>query len=97
MSENKQSYDLEVVYDEQINPLMAKIIAICKEHNMPMLASFQYAAKEVGKSDEEFFFCTTSLFQGDKRPIAKELRVAESTVRDGISSAVAFTITTTEA
>lgn len=35
--------DLEKVYDEKINPLMAQIIAICKEHNMPFVASFQYS------------------------------------------------------
>lgn len=30
----------ETVYDEQISPLMTKIIAICKEHGIPMLADF---------------------------------------------------------
>jgi hypothetical protein len=36
--------DNESVYDKQINPLMAQIIAICKEHNLPFVASFQYSA-----------------------------------------------------
>lgn len=44
--------DNEVVYDEQIHPLMAQIIAICKEHGIPMLASFVYAPGE---------FCTTHI------------------------------------
>lgn len=35
--------DNEKVYDEQIAPLMDKIIAICKEHNIPLACSFQYA------------------------------------------------------
>lgn len=31
----------EQIYDEQVNPLMQQIIAICKEHGIPMMASFQ--------------------------------------------------------
>jgi hypothetical protein len=53
----KPLYDLELVYDEQISPLMTQIIAICKEHRMPMLASFQYQRDE----DNGEAFCTTSL------------------------------------
>lgn len=36
-------YDLESVYDAEIAPLMAQIAAICKQHGMPMIASFAYA------------------------------------------------------
>lgn len=97
MKKNEQSYDLEVVYDEKINPLMAQIIAICKEHNMPMLAAFQYAVKDAGTEDAEFLFCTTTLFQADERPIAKELRIANHTVRNGAPGSFgAFTITTSQ-
>lgn len=42
----------EFVYDEQINPLMAKIIAICREHKIPMAATFEYAPGD---------FCSTLL------------------------------------
>lgn len=35
--------DLEHVYDEQISPLMAQIIAVCKEYGLPFVASFEYA------------------------------------------------------
>jgi hypothetical protein len=42
--------DNEAVYDEQIHPLMAQIIAICKERQIPMLATFVYAPDG---------FCTT--------------------------------------
>ncbi len=47
----------EDVYDEQISPLMSRIIAICKEHQIPMVAQFQYA------NDEENgpAFCTTAM------------------------------------
>jgi len=31
----------EQVYDNQINPLMAKILKICKQHKIAMLANFR--------------------------------------------------------
>ncbi len=55
------SWDKEAVYDEHISPLVAKIIALCKEHQIPMVAQFQIA------DDEENgpFLCTTTLpFKG---------------------------------
>ncbi|HEM7897003.1 TPA: hypothetical protein U2L33_001035 [Burkholderia cenocepacia] len=30
----------EQIYDEQISPLMTQIIAICKQHKIPIVASF---------------------------------------------------------
>jgi hypothetical protein len=33
--------DKEKIYDEQINPLMASIIEICREHKIAMFATFQ--------------------------------------------------------
>jgi hypothetical protein len=65
----KPAFDLEKVYDEQINPLMAKIIDICHEHKMPMVASFQF--KSDGKSDHDL--CSSALLDRDERPIAPEL------------------------
>lgn len=48
MSSDPRPFDPDVdnedVYDREIQPLMAKIIAICKEHNMPFVASFEFAA-----------------------------------------------------
>lgn len=35
--------DLEKIYDEQISPLMQQIIEICKNHDIPMFADFQYS------------------------------------------------------
>lgn len=31
----------EKIYDDQINPLMAKIIAICRENNIAFIANFR--------------------------------------------------------
>ena len=51
--------DKEAVYDEQIAPLMAQILAVCKEHGIPMVASFEYAPEQLctsaipGPSDDE--------------------------------------------
>jgi hypothetical protein len=59
----------EDIYDEQIAPLMKQIIAICKEHQIPMVAQFQY------DNDEEQGpgFCTTALPIGDACEKMKEL------------------------
>lgn len=43
----------ERVYDEQIAPLMAQIIKICKKEQIPMFADFQYSDKD---------FCTTCIY-----------------------------------
>lgn len=49
--------DLEKIYDEQIAPLMAQIIKIAHEHDMPFVASFQLT----GDEDEEGpLFCTSA-------------------------------------
>lgn len=54
---DKHHWTEEDVYDNQIAPLMAQIIAICKEKQIPMLATFQYCdTAEDGEG-----FCTTSL------------------------------------
>lgn len=46
----------EQMYDEQINPLMARIITICKEHNIPFVASFQLSADN---EDDGPLYCTS--------------------------------------
>lgn len=59
--------DLEAVYDEKIYPLMAQILAVCKEHRMPMIACFQFS--ETG-------LCTSTISNpaADKRfPMAYQL------------------------
>lgn len=59
--------DNEAIYDEQIAPLMTKIIAICKEHEIPMLACFQYAPNDL---------CTSSLpFGGMSERIGKAVAI----------------------
>ncbi|MEH4661078.1 hypothetical protein [Phytobacter diazotrophicus] len=69
-------FDLEQVYDEQINPLMTQIIAICKEHQMPMVCSFAY------KNDDEtgVSCCSTALNSFDGR-IVPVLNAAVQAIR----------------
>ena len=54
-----EAFDLEQVYDDEISPLMSKIIAICKEHKMPMIASFTFVSEE--ESEDCIGRCTTFL------------------------------------
>lgn len=78
----------EKVYDEKISPLMKQIIAICKEHKIPMIATFIYENDE--NSDEGA--ATTYLnFGGDDR-FSDCLSRAYKVLRVGIHSAMAITI-----
>ncbi len=54
---DKELFDLEAVYDEQIAPLMTQIIEICKRHSLPMAATFEYANDD---------FCTTTIPYGNR-------------------------------
>lgn len=46
--------DKEKIYDEEIFPLMEKIIGICKKHKIPFFASFQYAGDSFCSSKSRF-------------------------------------------
>lgn len=82
-------FDLESVYDEEIAPLMTKIIDICKRHKMPMLASFMYQHHH--GEDELESYCTTSLGgEGDWKP-EKIIKATEIIRRQ--DNFAAFTIT----
>lgn len=52
----------EQVYDEQISPLMAQIIKLCKEHDVPFIALFQLTDKN--DTDGELFCNSCSLPEG---------------------------------
>lgn len=65
------TYDFETVYDEQIAPLMSRIIDICKEHGIPMLASFAYRCDEYGEHD-----CCTTFLSDYRYPAPASFRQA---------------------
>lgn len=50
MSEFSDEYNLERVYDEQIAPLMEKIIEVCKKEGLPMFATFYYQDDSDGRN-----------------------------------------------
>lgn len=63
-----EQFDLEKLYDEEINPLMSKIIKICKENNMPLFFSVCYK-NDPDNSDDEMF-CTTTILPENRKPKA---------------------------
>jgi hypothetical protein len=75
----------EEVYDAQINPLMAQIIAICKEHKIPVLASFTLDL-------DEGLQCTTSLLEDDWEPADEMLQAARVLVGHSRRSPLMLTV-----
>ena len=78
----------EQIYDEQISPLMAQVIEICKAHKIGVLASFAIPIPE-----DFGLRCTTALLEDEylkdaDRP--KDYLAALQMIRDGF---VAFTRT----
>jgi len=61
---DKPAFDLEQVYDDQIFPHMEAILKICKEHNLPFVATFQY--------NSEGDFCSSACLPKE-RPIEPQL------------------------
>lgn len=69
----------EQIYDEQIAPLMAKIIEICKAEQIPMFAEFQYA---------DLDFCTTCIYPDvDGRNVTTKLYdvLSKCRIEDGVN------------
>lgn len=60
MSGEGDGVDKEQIHDEQICPLMAQIIAICKSHGIACFATFALPSE-----DNEGLYCTTCLPDGD--------------------------------
>jgi hypothetical protein len=89
----QEDFDLEAVYDEKIFPLMAQIIDICREHRMPMFASFLYGRDSSGTDDEQCHFCTTN--HGDKGRVSEHFERCLDIVRNGLPEKrlMAFRIT----
>ena len=67
----------EDAYDAEIAPLMTKIIEVCKQHEIPMLATFQFTEPNV----EDPGYCTTMLpgtGEGDALRVLKSRWLARS-------------------
>ena len=68
----------EQIYDEQINPLMAQILDICKCQNLSMVASFCLEPSETTHDDGSGpLLCTSLLASDDFDPPDVFLRVRD--------------------
>lgn len=67
--------DREAVYDAKIAPLMKKIIATCKAHQIPMISDF-----DLESDDNPGLKCTTVIF-GDDWPLSGNMKKAEAYLR----------------
>jgi hypothetical protein len=76
----------EAIYDDQINPLMAQILDICKTHKIPMVCSFALGTPPGGESQ---LCCTSALLSDDFEPTKPQL-AAFNLFQHGFA---AFTIT----
>jgi hypothetical protein len=59
----------EQIYDEQISPLMAKIIEVCKANKIAFLASFSIPTEQ-----DEDLRCTSAMLDKDMEPPAEFMR-----------------------
>lgn len=81
----------EAVYDERIAPLMAQIIALCKEHNINMAAQFSLG---FDPDQEQTLFCTTVLPIDEADDVGHERATAlRKVMYPPPASFAAFTIT----
>lgn len=58
----------EAAYDAQINPLMAEIIRICKEHQIAFLASFALGFDSNGDDPDNELLCTSCGLDDQREP-----------------------------
>lgn len=62
----------EEAYDNEIYPLMAKIIEICKREKIAVVANFQLSLP-----GEEDLRCTTSILEKDYHPSKEQLSASD--------------------
>lgn len=66
---NIDPYNLEKLYDEKISPLMAQILEICKENNLPVAVIFQLSSD----GEDEFLISHSAVIPEEERPISHQL------------------------
>lgn len=76
----------EQIYDEQINPLMAQIIKICDENNIPFVFSAQLTTDE--EDEDGAMLCTSCNLPDGAHPCLKEATSAIYHRRTGMLSMV---------
>jgi hypothetical protein len=81
----------EEIYDNEISPLMTKIIAICKKHKIAMLADFK-----IGDDEEQgSFHCSTALLTDQFNPSETQLAANRELQRKPVF--MTFTVHTKQA
>lgn len=80
----------EKIYDEQINPLMAQIIEICKANKIAMICDFALGFED---GDDNQLKCLSAILEDDCEPSPEMLKAYEC-LRPRNPAFVAFTITT---
>ena len=81
----------EQVYDEEISPLMTRIIAICQNEGIAMLASYH-----IPNEEDDQLMCSTHLENGDG-DFHPKLSRACAVIRSGTTTTPPMMITTTAA
>lgn len=87
---SEEHWDKESVCDKQVSPLMTKIIAICKEHKMPIVCSVQYCDTE----ESGVGSCTTTITKFDGRTENDRMRRLNIAMQPERPFALAETIIT---
>jgi len=82
----------EAAYDEHLSPLMSQVIALCKEHKIPLLACFDLAGEDDEQEGAETLRCTTCL-SGPDWLLHETFEKALVVIRPPPPSFMAFTIT----
>lgn len=92
-----KTWDVEVIYDTEIEPLMTQIIKIAQEHKIPMFATFQLNDNQSDGTDDGNgeLFCTTALGKVSDRIGAERLLRTITAFQRSEVSMMAMTITST--
>ena len=63
----------EEIYDEEISPLMAQVIACCKKHKIAFVATYSLSSP-----DDEGLQCTSALLEDDCEPPKTYMEVIQT-------------------
>jgi hypothetical protein len=71
--------DSEKIYDEQVAPLMSKVVTICIENDIPMLATFQLTpGVQNAENPRGGLFCTSRVsVPGESKCISAAHRILD--------------------
>ena len=77
----EMDYDLEAFHDQEIAPLVAKLLQLCKAQGIPMLAVFAYARKN-DRSHVSTSFVLNGARCPDRFRLARRIVTGEMPERD---------------